>query len=187
MGKNTWVAVGTVIVVLVVVAYVAGRGSNNAAQTTSTPQTTAAAIVTATSSTQESTNTSASNNTNDATGDTIFSQQQACSQLLTDFQTRWENQIQQDSSTQYLEQTDPNHWQFSFQDFVIGYSPSLNACIGGFSIFSSSAVCEQQGFSNCNTTEWDIINVSTNQPIHPNPTSEAEFQAKLSTLTDGQI
>ena len=170
-----WVLGVLVVLIVAIGAYFVGTNTSS-----SIPQSQTSAQ---TATTSQTTNVRSS-----VSGD-IFAKQQTCSELLTDFQTRWENQFKQESSIQFFESQPGWDWQFSFQDFVIGYSPSLNACVGGFSVVGTSDPCEQQSpnSSTCSNVSYSIINVSTNQQITPNPANEADFQAKLSALTEGQI
>ncbi len=138
------------------------------------------------------------NKTTSSTDSNLFIKQQACSQLLNDFIIRTKKDYS-DEADKYS-----SKWVQNFNNFVVGYSSSLNSCIGGYEFISSINNCTAYGLKidPCEkyNGQYVITNLSTNQFIAPvfswDPSFTYEdkqevayqkYKAKLSKLTDGQI
>ncbi len=118
------------------------------------PITTETQSVASTSSALNTQQTQVSNND-------LFEKQQSCSRLLNDLENRLKTE------------------NYKSTDFIVGYSPTLNACISGYTAKDS----------NNNVILYTIVNLNTNQDILPAflPTEYTKYEARLSELTDGQI
>lgn len=135
-----------------------------------------------------------------ATQSDLFANQTACAALQSTFETSWENDFQQTANTSFGQYLAGAGWRATLTDFVVGYSPSLHACVGGFTSIESKDPCPSDYVgapASCVIRGYSIINISTNQVIQnydknmsPTKTDQgasSEYMAKLSQLTNGQI
>lgn len=121
--------------------------------------------------------------------DSLFLKQQSCSNLLGDFETRTNKEWGIS-----VKEMNVDGWKTTLNNFIIGYSPILNACIGGY---NSSSVKTFYDNSTEFNGSFEIVNISTNQKIYADfygyssnidkLTVEKKYMAKLSELTNGQL
>lgn len=127
-------------------------------------------------------------NANTAANDSLFARRQECSQKLSSFK--------QEIQAEY-NQFPPN--PFTLTNFVVGYSPSLQTCIGGYAAISTPG-----GNYVGILSQYSIVNLSTNQALTGLPGEAGSTYAEdsnpsypshqyqtylneLSILTDGEI
>lgn len=122
---------------------------------------------------------------NNKPADDLFSRQQTCAQMLSGWEAQQQAQFDQFYNGGTMEKP-------FLANFVVGYSPSLQACVGGFNTANS-------GGSACGTvfSQYMIFNLTTNKQIGTNylecsnassPTHQRQdYLNKLSELTNGQL
>ncbi len=174
-----------VVVLILVVLYAINKPSqdqNTAVVSTSTPIIVAPVTQTSPTAVKAVENTQAS--------DPVFTRRQECSQKLDNFK--------QQTQAEYNRELGSNN-NFFLDNFVVGYSPSLQTCIGGY-----NAASEPGGNYVGVSSQYSIINLDTNQaitglpgeagstfledsnPSYPNHEYKA-YLTQLSILTDGQL
>jgi hypothetical protein len=132
-----------------------------------------------------------STNNNQTTND-LFSRQQACAQML----SGWEAQQRAEYDRFYNGGTMEKPF---LANFVVGYSPSLKTCIGGYNTATSGGSSSDGNSTSCGLilAQYSIFNLTTNQaigrpyvecsnPNNPNHQRQA-YLNKLSELTNGQL
>ena len=181
-----------VAILIVVILYTANQPAQQQSTNNQTsPETQVSPAVSETTSTpgKEKTTVSAQSQTVNTSSDLLFSRRQACSQKLTDFEQYEQAQYQQLGSMN----------NFTLTNFVVGYSPSLQACIGGFNAASQPGgnyvgISSQYSIVNLDTykvitglpgSSYGIFMEDSN-PSYPNHHYQDYLKA-LSDLTDGQI
>ena len=187
-----WVIVGVVVVAFVF--YIIGSSQSASNQSDTDVASTSVPIVTAPVTQTDPTTVKAVKTTQPTTdaqaSDSVFTRRQECSQKLNDFKEQ--------TQAEYNQELGSNN-NFFLTNFVVGYSPSLQTCIGGY-----NAASEPGGNYVGVSSQYSIINLDTNQaitglpgeagstfmedsnPSYPNHEYQA-YLTQLSILTDGQL
>ncbi len=188
MDKDIKIGIAVIIgIALITGAYLIGQKSNTSSQQeVSVPNPTSSEV---TAQTQPSTanNQTAEDNTSNTNND-LFNKQQTCSQILNNFEEEQQSQYTKLGVT-----------SFTLTNFVVGYSPILNVCVGGY-----NAVSQPGGNFAGILSQYTIINLNTNQalavpgegsittyiedsnPSYPNHQYQ-QYLNELSYLTNGEI
>ena len=180
-----------VVILIVVILYAANKPAQQQSFNDQVPQQTqvSPAVPETVSTPVKAKPTISAQSQTDTTANDLFLRRQACSQKLTAFEQYEQVQYQQLGSMN----------NFTLTNFVVGYSPSLQACIGGF-----NAASQPGGKYVGISSQYMIVNLDTYKTINDLPGSAygifmedsnsaypnhhyQDYLNALSNLTNGQI
>jgi hypothetical protein len=119
----------------------------------------------------------------------LFERQQMCGESVSGFQ-----QIVDQEASAIAASMDPKYgWRIRAINVVTGYSPSLQTCIGAYTMRGDATTCPSifpEDSEACHWEMYEIKNIATNKSLghYSSPNKEYNvYRAKLSELTDGQL
>lgn len=123
--------------------------------------------------------------------DNLLARQKTCAALLYGFES-----YEQDLNLKNTTDLNQMNWTVALSNWAVGYSPSLDACIGTYTKTLSKTPCPKN-YISCIDLSYSIVNIDTKEQIslyHANLATDAsraqaysDYKAKLSVLTNGQL